>query len=319
MSLFFMLSGFVLAMRYTDSGIPFKKYFLNRFARIYPVYIAAAIFTLPWIGISLEGGSTLATIKNVGQIIFLVTMDIFLIQAWFPPLFSLWNNGGSWSISVEAFCYLLLPVVLPTLARFTQRQLLQSMAVCYILAILPGFCVVLFDFTVRGTFYSMPLFRLPEFLIGAQTFLLWRSGLRLRASACHELVIAGLLTFYLAFMGAMLPESLGQNRYIIHDWIVLPVISLLILSLIHGQGVFSKLLSTAPMVWLGKISYCFYAFQAIIILGLISDHDRIVEAFPALSDNHLLLAVAFVLLLAMSAAGYYLIEEPARKRLRKIS
>ncbi len=38
-TMFFVLSGFLIAYRYSDmEKIKFKQYFLNRFARIYPVY-----------------------------------------------------------------------------------------------------------------------------------------------------------------------------------------------------------------------------------------------------------------------------------------
>ena len=35
---FFVLSGFLIANRYFDTRVSFKKYIWNRFTRIYPVY-----------------------------------------------------------------------------------------------------------------------------------------------------------------------------------------------------------------------------------------------------------------------------------------
>ena len=113
MSLFFMLSGFVLAYRYADGRSTLKDYLINRFARIYPIYAVAALVTLPWIGINFVNSSLADTLKWIGQLALLVFSNIFLIQAWFLQYFSHWNDGGSWSISVEAFCYILLPFFLP--------------------------------------------------------------------------------------------------------------------------------------------------------------------------------------------------------------
>ena len=52
MSLFFILSGFILAYRYADGRSTLKDYLINRFARIYPICAVAALVTLPWIGIN---------------------------------------------------------------------------------------------------------------------------------------------------------------------------------------------------------------------------------------------------------------------------
>lgn len=81
MSLFFMLSGFVLAYRYADGRSSLKNYLINRFARIYPIYAVAALATLPWIGISLTGDSLGHISKSMGQMALLVFANIFLIQA----------------------------------------------------------------------------------------------------------------------------------------------------------------------------------------------------------------------------------------------
>lgn len=101
MTAFFMLSGFILAARYRE--LELKKYFVARFARIYPVYALGALLTIPWIGVkNLQFSSHDLTFKVLGGL-FIVLIDLILLQAWIPSSFSLWNNGGSWSISAEAF------------------------------------------------------------------------------------------------------------------------------------------------------------------------------------------------------------------------
>ena len=118
MSLFFVLSGFVLAYRYADGRTPLRDYLINRFARIYPVYVVAAVVTLPWIGVGLDTGSPGELWASLARFAALIFANVFLIQAWFLQFFSYWNDGASWSIAVEAFFYVILPVVLPAFARF---------------------------------------------------------------------------------------------------------------------------------------------------------------------------------------------------------
>lgn len=79
MSLFFMLSGFVLAYRYADGRTSLKDYLTNRFARIYPIYVAAALVTVPWIGISFGDGSWADLSRGIAQLGLLITANILLI------------------------------------------------------------------------------------------------------------------------------------------------------------------------------------------------------------------------------------------------
>lgn len=310
MSLFFMLSGFVLAYRYADGRSSLKDYLINRFARIYPIYAVAALVTLPWIGIDFGSSSLADTSKWIAQIALLVFSNIFLIQAWFLQYFSYWNDGGSWSISVEAFFYVLLPFLLPSLLQASMKRLFVISAVCWLLAVLPGLSAALFSSPSNGVYYSMPIFRLPEFLIGACIYLTIRLGFTYRIGAALQVAVLVIFLLYLGVAGPKMPIYVG------HNWIALPVIAFMIFSLSNDKGLVASLLASRVFVWLGKISYCFYSFQALIILLLISYHDKLIQIAPALSNNKLLAIASLAVLVVLSAFGYHLIEEPARRWIR---
>jgi peptidoglycan/LPS O-acetylase OafA/YrhL len=97
-----------------------------------------------------------------------------------------------------------------------------------------------------------------------------------------------------------------------HNWVVLPVIALTIFSLTQKPGMIGATLSLKPVLWLGKISYSFYSLQLLLLLYLQSNHGALVEHFPALGDNVILLAVSLLVLIGMSGLSYHLVEEPAR-------
>jgi peptidoglycan/LPS O-acetylase OafA/YrhL len=310
MSLFFILSGFVLAYRYADETAPLGGYFANRFGRIYPIYAVAALVTLPFIGISWGKGS----ISEIGtaaiQGLILVMANIFLIQAWFPQFFDYWNDGGSWSISVEAFCYVLLPFLLPTMLRLSPKQLLLVAFVCWMLATLPGLVGSIFPGAPRVVYYATPIFRLPEFMLGVCSYLAFRNGYENRPR--YQWALPALIVLYLGVLGPVFPNYIG------HNWIVVPAFSYLVFSLAGGQGGLASILSNPLIVWLGRISYCFYSFQAIVILSLTRFHDRIVSAIPSLASNKLFFILAFSMVSSISVAGYYLIEEPGRRKIGKL-
>ncbi len=96
-SLFFMLSGFILAYRYDGIDLKAAGYYRNRFARIYPIYFLSGLVTLPWMMSSMWPQH-----HQPPSVFFVIVANIFLLQAWFNILFNMWNEG-SWSISAEMF------------------------------------------------------------------------------------------------------------------------------------------------------------------------------------------------------------------------
>lgn len=109
-SIFFVLSGFILHYNYRNyfkknEFLNFIYYLCLRIARIYPVHLVMLLvyiflfipFKLPF------------TVTN--DTFFTFILNIFLLHGWgFTDSLS-WNQP-SWSISIEFFAYLLLPIFL---------------------------------------------------------------------------------------------------------------------------------------------------------------------------------------------------------------
>ena len=98
--LFFVLSGFVLALNYLREGRPFgaRDFLVARFARIYPVYLLALLSSLPLFSLYLtQHGNDAATIVR-GSSAFV------LLQNWLPRPRAEFLPP-TWTLSVEAFFY----------------------------------------------------------------------------------------------------------------------------------------------------------------------------------------------------------------------
>lgn len=305
MSVFFVLSGFLLAYQYSGRFDDKKTYFVRRLARIYPIYIVAALSTIPWI----YGGKIDAPKLPAWDTVVLVITDVFVLQAWIPGYFKYWNNGASWSISVEIFCYALLPFIGPWMARLSNKKLALVSALLYGWAIVPGQLARVLPDLSFAFFYALPLFRLPEFLLGVCGFLATQRGFRL--SRPTLVTVAVLIAFVISMN--MRPFGLP---YIGHNWVVIPIVVGLVVCLYQSNGFVSLLLSNRVSVWLGKISYCFYSFQVLVLLTLITFHGELVEIFPVLNINWVLCIVSFVILILLSAVGHHFIEEPCRKKIQ---
>ena len=105
-SLFFILSGFVLAWSYNKNAGA-KSFYLRRFARVYPLHFF--FYCVALMGLLLFGVSNSAGDLNPLSAL----LNLVLLQAWVPSwevIFS--NNAVSWSLSCEAFFYLMTPFVL---------------------------------------------------------------------------------------------------------------------------------------------------------------------------------------------------------------
>lgn len=309
MTLFFMLSGYILAYRYESSSVVWSEYFWSRFSRIYPVYFAAALITIPWVNLPPANQNVIADVQlQVGRWIMLLLADVTILQAWFPALFKYWNNGGSWSISNEMFFYAVFPFVMPLIASVSVRNKIRWLLGCYFFSLCIGWGYILFD--SGGAFayyYALPIFRIPEFLIGIALFHFARSvSLSTAALECGLFVVAAVWSIYLCLFGGLFPI------YITHNWINIPMIAVLLLVLSRPDSIVSKMFSMSPLVWAGRISYCFYSFQAVIIFCAIDNHKEIILRIPALSQPKLWAFSLFAALMIISALAYYLLEEPCR-------
>ena len=90
MSVFFILSGFVLTYRYFQEQPinDYKNYLVKRVAIIYPVYILASLLTLPWVIISPASSDIFSWLTTALTYALIIGLNLFLLQGWFPSLFN---------------------------------------------------------------------------------------------------------------------------------------------------------------------------------------------------------------------------------------
>ena len=171
--MFFVLSGFILAYVYDTDHFDLKRFFWNRVARIYPIYIVAAILATPWLWVEvssyLQAEDVVVAVMAAAT---LVITGILMIQAWLPQTFAYWNNSASWSLSVEAFFYSSFPLLN---RLFSKLGLLHSVIGILALSIISSM-IALSAYVFPDSpdsfplFYSLPAFRLPEFISGIITY-----------------------------------------------------------------------------------------------------------------------------------------------------
>ncbi|MBN1209566.1 MAG: acyltransferase [Myxococcaceae bacterium] len=322
-SLFFILSGFILAYNYLGERGGFvgtaRDFYRARFARIYPIYLLALGVDLP---LFLHHLGLSAPAATPGEVARQCVATLTLTQAWLDPGLPPWNTMA-WTLSVEAFFYALFPWLGPWLARQGSRRLLGVAATAWLLGTTPFLAGELFtrlgvegDSSLLAQGLSAwgqlprrlgPVAQLPQFVIGACLGLLF---CRRRSQGSVAWRTAGLLGTCAALATVIIllpPKPSG----LISTAVLVPLFALCIWLLACGVAAKGLALGTRPLVLLGGASYALYLLHGSFMGYALAINTR------TLSLPHNIVALLTVpLAVAASLALFRFVEEPARHWLR---
>lgn len=300
---FFLLSGFVIWMRWSDrlrgggtGRIP--EFLQRRIARIWPLHL-----------FMLGAGLCLAlalrmTGRDAPQFpLAELPLHAVLLQNWgFTGALS-WNDPA-WSISCELGAYLLFP---PLVFAIDWRRVPSAA----ILAAIGALLVLLhMMFALQGAatlgeqIPRLGLIRcILEFACGTAIGALWlRWRERWHLPACASASAAPFL--FILWASGTLAETLA----------VPAAFAALLLALALGAGRPGNPLEAAPLHYLGEISYATYLGHFLLWFAF-----KLAFVGDAHAVGWPLIALYVALVLASSAALYHGIERPAQRRLNGLS
>jgi peptidoglycan/LPS O-acetylase OafA/YrhL len=167
--------------------MPATTFYRRRAARIIPVYTLCCV-------IGLVADAVTHRFPSAAVVITTLTFT----QAWFPQTVHPWTliDGPTWSLSCEAFFYLLLPAIIAPLSRLEKRTRRGVLLACVLFTICwSGLLGGLEPHWTQMWATSMfPLARLPEFIAGILLCYEISDGVRVRwSNAFAALVVGGLL------------------------------------------------------------------------------------------------------------------------------
>jgi peptidoglycan/LPS O-acetylase OafA/YrhL len=257
-SFFFFLSGYILSVAYLRCGRDIrnpKRFYWARFARIYPLYVLTLLLDTPdWFVAHARslGGYVSALLPTAGVLIEHLTM----LQAWVP-----WQRGinrPSWSLSVEAFLYLVFPFVAIWIWKLGSRAI-GLLAI----ALWTGGMLVLFLASMRlsiDTLMFLPVFHLTTFALGV-ALARWQQLNELRIQSWSNRVVLLLL----ASAGAetalvfLFPDMIAKQY--LNDGLLAPIFAQVILAVSMNGRWPAKLLGHRFLKELGEASYGLYLFH----------------------------------------------------------
>lgn len=298
---FFVLSGYILSYVYAKKSFQTSReifgFYLKRVARLYPVYIAATLVYFIFVRPEMP--------YVVGDWIRIVINDLFLLQAFFPGMFQLGINGGTWSISVEAFFYFLFPFILLLFAKRPYTLLVVSLFLTVIISV----NIIGEKSSLRESiknYYSNPLLRINEFMTGVAFYWL---GARGSLNQLPKWFRSASFVFILIFALTVLNQSNDGHSYMGLNCFIVPLSGLLIFNF-HNIG-FGPMKNSRVIHYLGRISYSFYMWQFVAI-----EVGKYLKANYALHVWEIMIMVLF-LNIFVSSLSYHLIEEPFRRMILK--
>jgi peptidoglycan/LPS O-acetylase OafA/YrhL len=288
---FFILSGFILLWTYNSREWKAKSFYVNRFARIYPLYLFSIIFALP-IDLLSPG---LSEDNKVSAFI----LTIGTVQSWFEFSNGRYNSP-SWTISVEVFFYVMFPLC------FYLKTLSKRIFGLFTVSV-----IVFTVFNWQHMGHLSPANRLAEFLVG-----MWLIDV-VQSRFVPSRGVAWFSTLLIT-VGLCGHHLLGLSKY---EYVWMPVFAALVILCLAKSDLNGKPVWGSPK-WIlaGEISYGLYLLHA-PIQRYVRQGYKILVGSP-LQAASLWVQVAYVLVTSILSVimAYYVwkwIEVPARSYLRK--
>lgn len=304
-SFFFVLSGFIMAVAYYQPDRPNLnkgKYWLARFARIYPVYLLALVLMI------------LANLKTDGRDSAAVGLSLTMLQAWLPGYAMVLNSPG-WSLSVEALFYLSFPFLLSFVHTKSLRTLTLITLVLWLgtqlLQIILHNSV---SYEAKGLLhqfiYYHPLMHMSTFMLGLVVGIAFCKGqFNQFNQSWNGLAILGLTVLVILLLAyeASFEKTLG---FLIdyNNGLIAPIF-LAILVLLAVNNSWTKHFMSLPfLVLLGEASYSLYILQR-PAYGI---YDRVLGHWLPL-DANLHYYLFAILLTVASILSFKYMETPLRR------
>jgi peptidoglycan/LPS O-acetylase OafA/YrhL len=354
MTLFFVLSGFVIHYNYAGlvtggrlRGV--AAFFWARFARLYPLFL---LMMLVYVLVSQRHVAYwTGRPEEINAIFQALPYFLLSIQSWIYKLIdggALIDaiRGGSpptWSISTEWFFYLAYPLI--------AWLILRARAPAIILLVVGLWCVLWTSFStglydhspqidawavghfgpnagmqnhedsfVRWLLYLSPYLRIGEFVLGAMTAQLY-IVLQRRDVTRVENTFGGAM-FWAAVLSVLLVTYLEYSpdvpmtifRKMNTNFALAPSVALLVFCAARYRGAASLLLTSRPAIALGEASYSIYLVHSIVLISAVKLTG---SAVHGTAYNVLKLIVLMAIVVAVSLLLYTYYEAPARQWLRR--
>lgn len=308
-SVFFVLSGFVLSYSYWNRApnTTLKSSFnfmIGKMSKLYPLYILMLI-----VGLS---ASIVNAERSIAEILISFIVSVPLLQSWFPNDFHTINTVA-WFLSTLMFLQFCFPVILKFVKRIDWKQAVWISIAVWIVQIASGFFIAThFERYANWLTYRHPIYRLGDFFVGTMIFSVYSSRRNLDANH-SQIRYTALEVFALCFSIAlclMFGTIRETMNWFAHTAMLLPASALLVYVFALDRGKLSALLTNAVALWLSRMSsYIFLIHYLLIIIVL----EVIKMVFHFEITNYFISAVLTFVLTVFSVYVYLFFESKIQR------
>lgn len=291
--IFFVISGYCIhrgtaQKLLADPAAPFntRVFYLRRFARIYPVLLAALLLTLALDTLSLRFTPAIHKINPMDAHAFLV--NLFSLQGIAGKTFG--SNGALWTLSIEVQFYVVYPILLAVRRKLGIKTLLIGVAAVNVV--------------------SAVVFERHEIIIFTSYWFSWTLGAwiaeaKILAAGENRSMTHGSRSLLLI---AVVLGALGCLAFKYSQYIAFQIWALAFAAYLYQvlDKPARKSVTVRGFSWLGEFSFSLYVvhFPLFVFLASVLFHSTLqVAIWP--SFGFVLLAVA------LAFAFYWGVERPA--------
>ena len=296
----FLIGGIVLRKK-SEGRFSFFDFYLDRLRRIVPAYLvmlAAVTFISALLLTPKDFKLYWASAKSA---LFFASNTYFAgFGSYFAPSVHELPLLHTWSLAIEMQFYLVLPLFLVLLPE----KYIKPMIALLILVLI-GFGVSLMEAGEKKVAYFSLLVRTPEFLVGVFMAAMarskaWNDRLNSLGHGKDGLSLLGLALILYSFIAI---DEMSQFPGLL---IAYPCVGAALVIAGRGGRV-SLFLSSAPMVWIGGLSYSLYLWHWPVFAIVRYVNEQYEFAYP-------LLVVLLLVLTGVSYISQRWIETPFRNK-----
>ncbi len=312
--LFFIISGYLISSillkeQEKKGTFSLKNFYVRRWLRICPAYYTFLLFMLGFM--LFRGGSDFSAFAMAG--LYLTNIDMCASWGLIPATTGLLH---SWSLSVEEQFYLLWPGAMKLSGK-------RAFAVCMFVLV----AAYLWRFYLASTGASWLRLsvgldtKLDSIMLGVAVAFLWRSEmwrnkLMLIKSSLAQCFIGVALLVACHFLGHPATETNQVLFWGVKLPVVLMLMVALLVSLLANQtSRLAAVLSSKPMIWVGRLSYSLYLWHVIVNFPCT---DGIFQALCH-HKRYLVELAKYATCIGFASASYYWVEQPFLKLKGKFS
>jgi peptidoglycan/LPS O-acetylase OafA/YrhL len=305
--LFFILSGFVLALPFHSRPVPYLAFAVRRVLRICVPYWAAVIFAV--VASQAVGHREIPELSSWFNGLWNEPLSYQLVLAHLLLVGSFPSNVLDpvlWSLVYEMRISLVFPLLMAFLLKYGWRGALPAAVAMVVVGFVAQRASLRLGYPndFGDSLRFVPMFMAGALLCGARGRVTpWFGGrpawLRL---GCLLLAI---IAYTFPFWSSLLPGSpyLHFKLFLVEDYVTAVGASGFMLFALASAAA-SKALTSIPVRWLGRISYSLYLFHAIVLLAML---NLLFGRIPLWAIWGLALCVALML----ATLSYRLLERPS--------